>query len=344
MYTYGVGHSRIISTGTYLPPDRLSSRDLMAMFGARERFGLPLEWLERTTGIRERRFAPPDVRSSDLAAAAARDAMAFAGITAPEIDAILYCGVLRDHVEPATAHVVQERIGARNAIAFDVSNACLGFMNGLHLMDALIATGQVRRGLVVTGERGNHYIRKAVRALSELPEGADFSDLAAALTLGDAGAAAIVGPKTDPEAGIMGFALQSQGQHNRLCVCGENGEDTPLVTRITEIVRETTKLVGPLYRALMQERLGWQPRELACYIPHQVGLRSVRKHAEVAQVPLTIIPVTVDHLGNIISATIPVNLSRLSRERKLAAGAKVYLSGTGSGISIAQAGMVWDAA
>lgn len=343
MHMYSVGHSRVISTGMYLPPERLSSSELMAMFRSRERFGLPHEWLERMTGIRERRFAPPDLRSSDMAVAAAREALAFAELTPGEIDAIIYCGVLRDHVEPATAHVVQDKLGAGNAIALDVSNACLGFMNGMHLMDALIATGQVRRGLVVTGERGNHYIRKALRALAELPDGADFSDLAAALTLGDAGAAAVMGPKTDPETGIMGFAVQSQGQHNRLCVCGDNGEDTPLVTRITEIVRETTKLVGPLYRALMGD-LGWQPSELRRYIPHQVGLRSVRSHAEVAQVPLEIVPVTVDYLGNIISATIPVNMALLSKEKKLRPGEKVYLSGTGSGISIAQAGLIWDAA
>ncbi|WP_148665562.1 3-oxoacyl-ACP synthase III family protein [Sulfurifustis variabilis] len=344
MYMHSVGHSRIISTGMYLPPERLSSRELMEMFRSRERFGLPYEWLERTTGIRERRFAPPDFKSSEMAVAAAREALELGEVSPSQIDAIIYCGVLRDHVEPATAHVVQDKIGARNAIAFDVSNACLGFMNGMHLMDALIATGQARRGLVVTGERGNHYIRKALRVLAELPDNGDFSDLAAALTLGDAGAAAVMGPKLDPETGIKGFVVQSQGQHNGLCVCGDNGEDTHLVTKITEIVRETTRLVGPLYQALMHEHLGWQPSELSRYIPHQVGLRSVRKHAEVAQVPLEIIPITVDYLGNIISATIPVNISLLMKDKKLTNGERIYLSGTGSGISIAQAAMVWDAA
>jgi len=341
---YTVGHSRLISIGLFLPEQRITSQELMGSFDSKNRFGVSCDWLERTTGIKERRIAPESLKSSDLATKAAQDAMERAHILPNEIDAIIYCGVLRDHVEPATAHIVQHKIGAKRAIAIDVSNACLGFMNGIHLMDSLIATGQARRGLVVTGERGHHYIQKAKQILSTTTERAVFADLAAALTLGDAGAAAIMGPKIDPETGFLGFMVESHGEFHDLCICGRDGEDTHLVTKMAEIVKETTRLGRPMTEELMQKRLKWHPIDLKRYIPHQVGLKSIKIHAEVAKISPEIIPITVDHLGNIISATIPVNLALLTRDKELKQGDKVYLSGTGSGISLCQAGLIWDAA
>ncbi|MHB8453351.1 MAG: 3-oxoacyl-ACP synthase III family protein [Acidiferrobacterales bacterium] len=341
---YSPGHSRLISTGLYLPQRRVFSNELMERINSAERFGLSADWLQRTTGICERRIADVTEKSSDLAARAALEALDRGKTLASDVDAIIYCGVLRDHVEPATAHIVQHKIGANRAVAFDISNACLGFMNAMHLMDSLIATGQVRRGLVVTGERGSHYLEKAIEVLSKTEDRTLFDDIAAGLTLGDAGAAAILGPKIDPETGFLGFMAESHGEFHELCVCGKNGEDTVLTTKIREIVRETTKLVGPIYKILMEEHLKWRPADLNKYIPHQVGLRSVKKHAEVADISLGIIPITVNYLGNIISATIPANIHLLLEQGKLGNGERVYLSGTGSGISLSQAGLIWDAA
>jgi 3-oxoacyl-[acyl-carrier-protein] synthase-3 len=342
MYTYTVGHSRLISTGSYLPEEKISSREVMEQCDSRNRLGIPYDWLERTTGIRERRAAPPELKNSDLAARAAKEALEQAGLAARQVDAIIYAGVLRDHIEPATAHIVQDKIGASGAIAFDISNACLGFMSAMHVMDALIATGQARVGMVVTGERGYDYTRRAIEKLLRVPDRGAFELLWGGLTLGDAGAAAIMGPKRGPDSGFMGFMVQSKGEFHTLCTCGHDANDA-LETHITEIVAETTKLVGPMYQELMQQ-LKWTPAELQRYVPHQVGLRSVKKHAEVANVALDIVPVTVDTLGNLVSATIPVNLQLLCQRRELRDGDKVYLSGTGSGICLGQAGLIWDAA
>lgn len=343
-YMYTAGHSRLISTGIFLPEERITSREIMEQFDSENRFNIPFDWLERTTGIRERRAASRNFKPSDLAAKAAIDAMEQAQIRSIEIDAIIFAGVTRDHLEPATAHVVQHKIGARNAIAFDVSNACLGFMNAMHLMDSLIATGQARRGLVVTGERSHAYTERAIAMLARANDREIFGSLWAGLTLGDAGAAVIMGPKLQPESGFQGFMVQSQGQFHELCICEDSSDHSALMTNVAEIVKETTKLVGPMYEQLMAVHLRWTPEQLNRYIPHQVGLRSVRKHAEVAGVPLDKVPVSVDSLGNVVSATIPVNLQLLARANKLRNGAKIYLSGTGSGICLSQAGLVWDAA
>lgn len=336
---YTVGHSRLISTGIYIPKDRITSHEIMQQVKSDERFGIPHDWLERVTGIRERRVTPDSIKPSDMAAAAALEALEIAKVLPKEIDVIIYCGVIRDYIEPATAHIVQHKIGANKAVALDISNACLGFMSALHLMDALIATGQARRGLVITGEKGSAYTKAAVKALDQDPTRKLFDELLAGLTLGDAGAAVVVGPKLGPDSGFMGFIAQSQGEFYDLCICGEG----PLRTRITEIVTETAKLVGPLYQNLMA-KLDWKNNDIIRYIPHQVGLKSIKIHAALTGLPLSIMPVSVDVFGNVVSATIPLNIYFMNKNKELKEGNRLYLSGTGSGICLGQAGLVWDLA
>jgi len=211
-------------------------------------------------------------------------------------------------------------------------------------MDSLIATGQVRRGLIVTGEMGYRYAQKACAVLSKSDDRNLFTELAVGLTLGDAAAAMIMGPKISPDTGFIGFMWESHGEYHDLCVCEIGDQNSVLKTKITQIVEHTAKYVPPMYHELMSQRLKWHSCDLDCYIPHQVGIRTTKRHAEELNIPLEKIPITVDFLGNIISATIPVNLARLTREKYLNSGAKVYLAGTGSGISLSQAGMIWDAA
>ena len=145
-YMYTAGHSRLVSAGVYLPEKRVTSREVMEQFDSERRFNVSFDWLERAMGIEERRKTPDGMLPSDMAALAALEALNMADLKPARLDAIIYAGVCRDYLlEPATAHVVQDKIKAYNAVAFDVSNACHGFMSSIHLMDALIATGQVRR-------------------------------------------------------------------------------------------------------------------------------------------------------------------------------------------------------
>ena len=126
-------------------------------------------------------------------------------------------------------------------------------MNGIHLMDALIATGQARRGLIVSGEQGSRYIDKAVNALCATTDRGAFMKLVGGLTLGDAGAALIMGPKLGPDTGFMGFMLQSQGQYSDLCTCGKRGQESPLETDMANIVEEGIKLLGAMYPVFMKK-------------------------------------------------------------------------------------------
>lgn len=344
MYMYTQGHSRIVSTGIYLPEERVTSIHLLETIDSKNRFDIPYDWLDRMMGINERRVAAPDMLPSDMAAKAAQEALEIAGVHPRDIDAIIYAGVVRDYLlEPATAHVVQDKIKAYNAVAFDVTNACHGFMNGIHLMDALIATGQARRGLIVTGEQGTRYTYKAIDALRRTADRSLFVKLAGGLTLGDAGAAMIMGPKLEPDTGFMGFMLQSQGQYSRLCTCGKDGQESLLETDMANIIEQGIAMLGDMYDVFMK-KLGWKPEEIAKFVHHQVGRKVFRHHAKYAKVSLDIMPDTVSTLGNLVTANIPLNLYNLDKNHEVKPGEKVFIAGAGSGLAISQAGIVWNAA
>lgn len=343
MYTYTKGHSTIAGTGIYLPQERVSTCDLMREIDSKRRFGVSEGWVQRVTGIKEKRLTPHGVAPSDMAYSAAKEAMERAKVTAREIDAIIYTGLTRDYVEPATAHIVQAKLGASNATVFDITNACHGFMNGIHVMDALIGTGQVRTGLIVTGEQGSALTRKAIQALKNVTDRAQFLSMVAALTAGDAGAAMILTRKKAPDSGLLAMMLQSQGQHAGLCTVGSPWSEQGGCADMVAIIGEAAKLVRNIFDEFLYQRLKWRVQELARCLVHQVGTGGFFKVHRLMGVPPAIMPKTVDTLGNLITANIPVSIHLCLLGKEIVPGDKIYLSGVGSGISLSQAGLVWDA-
>src|SRR5262249_37461345 len=150
------------------------------------RFGFEAGWLERVTGVRERRWADAAVRPSDLAAEAGSRALERAGLDAGAIDAVLFCGITRDFIEPATANVGQAAVGAVRARVFDVTNACNGIIDAIDVADAFIRTGKAHRVLLTTGER-------ASISIDWKPQSAeDFMRAVAGLVVGDGGGALVL--------------------------------------------------------------------------------------------------------------------------------------------------------
>lgn len=341
LYIYTVGHSRMISCGVYIPEKHVTSRELMEQIDSKNRFGVPHNWLDRIVGIHERRVAPDTMMFSDMAAHAAREALETGNLRATDINVIIYTGIDRDYLEPATAHLVQDKIGARNAVCFDLTNACHGFMNGIHLIDALIASGQVRRGLIVTAEQNYRITREAIEVLKKTSDRSVFQNLVGGLTVGDAGAAMVLGPKVTPDCGFVAFMLQSKGEHHNLCVF-KNRDHKPTGHMImTKIVKEHLKLHADMYPTFMK-KIQWMPIDIAKFVHHQVGRKAFNMHAEYSHVSTDLMPDTVSLLGNIASATIPVNLYNLSKRRDVASHEKVFISAAGSGLSISQTGLIWD--
>jgi acyl-CoA:acyl-CoA alkyltransferase len=344
MYMYTVGHSRLISTGAYIPETKVTSRELMQLIDSKNRFGLSPDWLERTTGIRERRVAPDDLLPSDLAVSAAREALERAAMTPNDVDAIIFTGVFRDYLEPATAHVVMQKLGATNAVAFDVTNACHGFVNGIHLMDALIATGQVRRGLVVTGEPSSRLRRKTIEMLSNSHDRDLFMKLASGLTLGDSGAAAVIGPKLDPDSGFVGFMLESQGDYYAYSVYGRNGTaDSPLEAEMIPLIKEGVRMLSGMYPHFM-EKVGWKPSQIAKCAQHQASRTMIKQFASYIGIDPSITVDSVSTMGNLITGNVPINLHMMKQTGEVKTGDKVLIVGGGSGIAVSHVGLVWDAA
>jgi 3-oxoacyl-(acyl-carrier-protein) synthase III len=338
------GHSRLISTGVYVPEQRVTSREVFESFDSKNRFDIPLDWLERTMGVRERRVAPETMLPSDMAILAARDALERGSLLPTDLDVIIFAGVFRDHIEPASAHRVQYELGAKNAIVFDVTNACHGFMNSLHVLDALIATGQARRGLVVTGEQSSQAVRRAIEILRTTQDREVFKRLAGGLTLGDAGAAMVLGPKTDPDTGFKGFMLHSEGEHAALCTYGARGnESIPVQTDMPNIVKAHLQMHANMYKESMH-KLGWTTGEIRKFVHHQVGIKAFKMHSDYSGVPTTLMSNTIHDMGNLVTATIPVNLHKLSNSQEVFDGDKIFIAGAGSGLSISQAGLIWERA
>lgn len=333
---YVQGHSRLVSVGTYIPEQRVTSEEIMREVDSL-RFDVPHRWLEKATGVKERRAAPSELAPSDMAVKAALEALEVAQLSADQIDTIIYVGIDRDVLEPATAHMVQAKLGARNALVFDLTNACHGFINGLHMMDAMIALGQTRRGLIVTGERGFRYARNAIATLKDTDSQEVFFRLAAGLTLGDAGGAAILGPKLDPETGFMGFMLESYGDYHGLSMC-RNGENRCLETEST-LIADGTRLLGDLYTRFI-DKLGWKASEVAKCVQHQPTRKLAHYIAAFSQIPLDRSIDTISTLGNVVTANIPVSLQAAAK--CLTTREKVLISGAGSGLVVSHTGLVWD--
>ena len=331
-----LGHTRIVGIGGYVPEERVKSDDLMAEIGAETHFGVKENFISDVIGIEERRIASANEKPSDLAVRASEIALADSNISPKEVDLIIFCGIDRDWKEPATAHRVQNLIGAENASCFDVSNACHGFMNGISIADSLIETGNAHTALICTGEKPSNVLFEAVRRLKSRGNSEDFKRWIGALTVGDAGGAMIL-KRSGDEKGFQKFNFSSNGEHTDLCYYEQddhgNIEGQMLMKPISkEIVRYHQKMIDKTYQSLH-----WEADEIDCLMCHQVGARPHKQMASLAKVDIERAPITYKKLGNITSATIPVNFHYNAPKR----GDKVLIMGTGSGLSISQTGMIF---
>ncbi|MEG0054166.1 MAG: beta-ketoacyl-ACP synthase III, partial [Comamonas sp.] len=198
-------YARIIGTGSYLPPRRLTNNDLAAELAQR---GLETsdEWIVERTGIRARHFAAPDVTSSDLACEASKKAIEAAGIAASDIDLIIVATSTPDMVFPSTAAILQHKLGITNGCpAFDVQAVCSGFVYALTVADSMIQTGAAKRVLVVGSEVFSRIL--------------DFNDRTTCVLFGDGAGAVVLEASEEP--GILATELHADGSHvGILCVPG----------------------------------------------------------------------------------------------------------------------------
>ncbi len=325
---------QLASVAGVLPETVRSSREVEAMIAAaspgfRVRPGI----LEARTGIVARRVAAPDQQCSDLAVLAARDAMRQAHITVDEIDLLIFAAASQDLIEPATAHIVQHKLGT-NCQVLDVKNACNSFLNGLQVAEAFIQTGAAHNALVVTGEICSRAVRWDVRDADE------FRRYFPSYTMGDAGAAAVLRAASDGR-GLRYSKFAARSAHWPLATVPYGGSMHPRGDEFAYLhgdgpaLKDAFVANGPeiLHAMMLDAQVTFD--DIDHVFVHQVG---VPYHAEMLAatgIPTHKVRGTVSEYGNIASATIPVAHALAVADGTLQGGDRVMWLGMASGISVA---------
>ena len=328
--------SRLASIGACVPAARLTTDELMAS----TRHETHIE-LERLTGVRERHVAAEGEDSYTLALGAAHDALAHADCAAKDLEMLIVSsisrhvgGVRRIQLEPPVSVALKEALGARDAATFDISNACAGMMTGVFLLNDFIRQGRIRRGMVVSGEYISELGRNAALEVRDV-----MSDQLASLTLGDAGAAAIVERAPDGDGGIEVAGFTTLSEHSRLCVAfpSKVGPGTTMHTNAREIHRVGIEDAVPMLREAL-DQAGLEFDQIDYLIPHQTSARAIKKamieFSELLGAAPRHVVITVDEFGNTASTTHFVALRKYLDEGRFSEGDRVLLLSLASGLEV----------
>ena len=314
-------YSRIIGTGSYLPPHRLTNSELVADLATR---GVESsdQWIVERTGIRARHFAAPDVCSSDLGLQAARSALEAAQCQPKDLDLIIVATSTPDMVFPSTACILQNKLGANGCPAFDVQAVCSGFIYALTIADAMIRTGAASRALVVGAEVFSRIL--------------DFKDRATCVLFGDGAGAVVLQASETP--GILASDLHADGKYSGiLCVPGQVSGGQVLGD---PLLKMDGKAVFKLAVAVLDEaaratlaKAGKATSDIDWLIPHQANIRIMQSTARKLAMPMDKVVVTVDQHGNTSAASIPLALDSAVRAGKVQPGELLLLEGVGGGFT-----------
>jgi len=323
--------SKIISTGSYLPERILTNFDLEKIVDTSD------EWITERTGIKERRIASENQAASDLAYEASRLALERASLKAEDIDLLIAATVTGDMPFPSTACIIQHRLGAKNAAAFDINAACSGFLYGLYVADSFVRSGMHKRVLIIGAE-----------VLSKIT---DWEDRTTCVLFGDGAGAAIVEP-TEEERGIISMHINSDGGMWDLLHIPGGGSRYPVskdsIDKRLHYIKmkgnETFKvavrtLEDLVLRILKDNKL--DPSQLSLLIPHQANLRIIQATADRLGLPMDKVLINLDKYGNTSAASIPIALDEAVMTGRIKNGDYILLEAFGGGLTWASALIKW---
>jgi len=326
-----VRRAGILGLGASIPEKVITNFDLEKMVDTSD------EWIRTRTGIRERRVAPEGQTTSDLALAAARQALAAAGLTAERLDLIIVATVTPDMPFPATACLVQERLGAHRAAAFDLEAACSGFVYALTTGAQFIQAGVYDYVLVIGAETLSRIV--------------DWTDRSTCVLLGDGAGAVVLGPVPD-DAGILAAYLGADGSGADLLKQPAGGSLLPASLETVkrrlhfiqmqgrEVFRFAVNIMGDAaQKALAQCGLTFADVDL--YVPHQANYRIIEASAKRFGLPMEKVMVNIDRYGNTSAASIPVALNEAFRAGRIKSGDIVLLVAFGGGLTWGAAVVKW---
>jgi 3-oxoacyl-[acyl-carrier-protein] synthase III len=327
----GMKRAGILGLGSYVPERILSNLDLEEMVETSD------DWIVTRTGIRERRIAHPEETTSDLASRAAAHALEDAGLKGMDIDLVIVATITADYLFPATASIVQDRIGADRAGAFDLGAGCSGFIYAMAVGSQFIQTGLYRNVLIVGAE-----------ILSRI---VNWRDRATCVLFGDGAGAAVLGPVGEGE-GILSFDLGSDGSGAELLMVDCPGWGHPLTTGSDAELSRTIRMAGgEVFKWAVQvieqttlkslESAGLDIKAIDCLVPHQANIRIIDAAAKRLRLPKAKIFSNVDRYGNTSGASIPLALDEARAAGRIHPGDTLSLVGFGAGLTWASCVMKW---
>ena len=335
---------RIESLGLYVPETVVSMEELLASCRRRPRWDL-----ERITGIHQVRQAVGE-HEQDLAIKAAKRALAMSAYDASDLDVIICTSICKLSAEdmfscePTTAVVLRRALGATRAMTFDLVNACAGMLNGIYVVQSMIQSGAVRRGMVVSGEKNTPLAETAQREIRH-----SFDGQIAALTLGDCGAAVILDRSDEPDVGFHCLDLVSGPKHHPYCYSkpSPKGPGGILVTRARAFQRKGAEHF-PFYLKQALDATGWTLDEVDHIIPHQVSVRAIDQGIKVVnrfmgcEIPKKKFLCCADRYGNTTTTSHWLVLHEFIENGRIRSGDRILFVSGASGIVITHATLTLD--
>ena len=325
-------NSRITGTGSALPDKILTNADLEKMVDTTD------DWIFTRTGIRERHIAAAGEYTSTLAAEAGRRALSMAGLRPEDLDLIIVGTVTPDFPFPSTACIIQKELGARNAVAFDISAACSGFIYGISTADSFIRSGQAKKALVIGAE-----------VLSRI---VDWTDRNTCILFGDGAGAAII-ESSEVQPGVLSTSIFSDGSRWNLLYQPGSGSRNPASDPATDrrlffLRMDGNEVFKHAVLAMEQAALAalaansMTASDLSLFIPHQANQRIINAIAKRLTLPADKVFINLHKYGNTSAASIPIALDEANRQGRLKKGDTVLLDAFGGGFTYGSALIRWQ--
>jgi 3-oxoacyl-[acyl-carrier-protein] synthase-3 len=323
--------ARITGTGSFAPRKVITNHDLERLVDTSD------EWITERTGIKERRNAEKGQTTSDLAAEAGRRALKAAGIGADELDLILVATMTPDMIMPSTACVLQEKLGAKKAAAFDINAACSGFINGMAVANAFIRSEVYKNVLLVGAEVLSRFM--------------DWEDRSTCILFGD-GAGAVVLQRYAGKRGILSIHLHSDGSMSDLIHIPAGGSQHPAshdtIHKRMHFIKmkgnETFKAAVRALEGVVQETLEHnriKAEDIDFLVPHQANLRIIQAMAQRLNMPMEKVVLTLPKHGNTSAASIPMALDEAVRDGRIKDNHLLLFEAFGGGLTWASALVRW---
>lgn len=295
------------------------------------------EWIVSRTGIRERHIAAPEEATSDLAYEAAKAAAASAGISPSDIELIIVATITPDSAFPSTACILQDKLGAKGAAAFDLSAACSGFVYGLATATSFIQSGMYNNALVI-----------GVDCLSRIT---DYTDRNTAVLFGDGAGAVILGEVPEGR-GFKSFDLGAEGAGGPLLNIQAGGSRLPasettlankqhyIYMNGREVFKFAVRVMGTATIDVL-DKAGLTKEDVDLFIPHQANIRIIQSAMQRLELPEDKVVINVDKYANTSAASIPLALVEAAEEGRMKAGDTILMVGFGGGLTWGASVLVW---